>query len=105
MDALRPLTIADIEKNAPYRVGSLFTLKGEIPYKRTLPCVIPNEWVFNQGASDLCAGCASANASAVQEGVPLDPAFTWMLARQNDGMRVDEYGANNRRALEYGMTA
>ena len=96
MDALRPLTIADIEKNAPYRVGSLFTLKGEIPYKRTLPCVLPNEWVFNQGGSDLCAGCASANASAVQEGVRLDPAFPWMLARQNDGMRVDEYGANNR---------
>jgi hypothetical protein len=96
MDALRPLSIEDIQKNLPYHVGSLFTLKGAIPYKRTLPCIIPNEWVFSQLDTDLCSGCASANASAVQEGMRLDPGFPWMLARENDGMRVDEFGANLR---------
>lgn len=93
---LVPLSCEDIEANRPYTVGALYRIKGAIPHKRTLPLNIPNEWVFNQGWTDLCAGCSSANASAVQEYLRIDPTFVWMLARQRAGMRVDQFGVNNR---------
>jgi hypothetical protein len=98
-NGLRPLTLEDKQSNAPYRVGAL--LEGTtIPQKKVRSFFFGDEYRFNQSvtewSNDECAGCASALISGLQEGNPLSPHFTWMLARQRSNMRLNEYGVSLR---------
>lgn len=98
-NGISKLTKEDKEANRPYAVGAIFTVKGvDIPETyRNLPKPLE---VVNQAiaedANDECAGCASATVSEPQEGLPIDPHFHWMLARQRAGMKEADFGCNLR---------
>jgi len=97
-NGLQPLKKEDREANKPYTVGALFSVKEEIPetYRNlTSPLEVFNQAIA-EGANDECAGCSAATVSEAQEGVPLDPHFHWMLARQRAGMKEEDFGCNIR---------
>ena len=105
-NAVRLLTKEDKEANHPYRAGALVSLPtiNQIPQEYLADLsLIP---VINQAVvehdNDECGGCSLAVASGVQEGIPLDPHFHWMMARQRANMTLNEYGVSNR---DLAMTA
>ena len=99
-NALRPLSKEDKEANHPYRVGAVL----DLPKLEDIPQYynpgVPESWIFNQVEfdpnNDECAGASSALVSGMQEGTELDPHFHWMMARQRAGMKIPDFGVNNR---------
>ena len=57
---------------------------------------VASSYIYDQGPTDTCAGCASAKISSLQEGWKLDPLFTWMMARQIANMKPDDWGVELR---------
>lgn len=81
------------------KLGAAFTLPplSEIP--KTFKNEIPETWIFDQLDTDTCAGHATALASSLQEGVLLDPLFTWVMARAMKGMSPDDWGIDLRSVM------
>lgn len=79
-------------------LGALVTL----PDVKTLPTTfkldIPDDWILTQ-VEDDCAGHATSLASSYQEGVRLEPDFTWVMAREIQHMKPDEWGLQLRDAM------
>lgn len=96
IQGLLPLSDKDKQANKPYHAGALFTL-GAIPQNSyMMPYAVIGYEIFHQRLSDECGGCALATISGAQEGIALDPHFHWMMARQRAGMKLHEFGVNNR---------
>lgn len=97
IDAVRQLSIEEQGKNHPYRVGGVVSLpKTWAPSRKA---TYSKDWIFFQGEfdgnNDECGGCALAMAIAVREGRPIDPHFSWMMARERGGSKLSEYGIGN----------
>src|SRR3990167_8654340 len=94
-EGLRPRT----EDVRDFKVGQAFTLPklSELPDEFEIP--VPDEWILDQGDTDTCAGHAAAVGSSLQEGVLLDPLFSWVMARNAKGMNDDEWGLELRDIL------
>lgn len=97
---VRPLTQEDHTANHPYRVGNVVNLPKKADIASSYKPIIPEAWIFNQQESeagnDECGGCSFAMVSSLQEGFPLDPHFTWMMARANAGSQLSDFGVSNR---------
>lgn len=79
----------DLTVGAIMRLPSLI----DLPLEHRLS--YPTEWILEQ-SSDTCAGHASSLASSFQEGIRLDPLFTWVIARDNKGMQPGDWGCDLR---------
>ncbi len=79
--------------------GVLFSLPKleELPLEYEVS--IPQDWILDQGQTDTCAGHAAALASSLQEGVSLDPLFTWIMARAVSNYAVDDFGVQVREIM------
>lgn len=74
----------------------------ELPALESLPAdfEIPPVFVTNQSVTDFCTGWATCGASAVQEGVPLIPEYSFALIKEIQGGDVDAFGADLRSACK-----
>lgn len=54
--------------------------------------------IMDQGDSDFCSAFSSCQVSSLQEGVPLDPSWSFAMSKKLSG-GVNEYGQNIRDAM------
>lgn len=79
--------------------GALFKPVSETLLPDAFELEIPSSWILTQ-AFDDCAGHASSLASSYQEGLRLDPKFTWMMARHIKGLTEADYGIELRDMMD-----
>jgi len=83
------------EDKRDFTVGMFFDLPNVSQLYSDYELNVPSSWILSQ-VSDTCAGHASSLASSLQEGMRLDPKFTWVMAREMEGKQSNDFGISLR---------
>lgn len=96
---IRPLTEEEKTKNDPYRVGNVLTLTLDGVPEAYKGVTVPEGWILNQAVidpfDDRCGGFSSGLDIALREGKQMDMNFHWMMAREIEPMKREEFGVSN----------